>query len=260
MPKASIIIPTLNREGILEKCLASIKKQTFKDYEIIILREEGELSTIRNRGARQATGDIFCFIDDDTITTPVWLQEIINSFCRRSVKGVSGTSVISRWHRYKRDLFRHKTIKKIYDRVFLEGRQYLPGHFTDWGAWTTGACEESCNYEGEVHFLEACNMSFKRDAFEEVGGFDEAYKGIGDWSEPDLAFRIRARGHLLWFNPRARLYHEPSQTGAYYKRRVIGARLTNYELFSRRWIKPSFKHTLYKLFLKGYYYGFKAVK
>lgn len=35
-PQISIIIPTLNSEKVLKKCLSSIKKQTFKSYEIII--------------------------------------------------------------------------------------------------------------------------------------------------------------------------------------------------------------------------------
>jgi len=132
--------------------------------------------------------------------------------------------------------------------------------FTKSGAWTTGACNESCRYEGEVEFLEACNMSYRRDVFEQVGGFDEAYKGIGDWSEPDLSFRLRKLGGRLLFVQGAKLYHLPSRTGAYKKRRGDSRnRLDNYYLFSKRWIKPYWKHTLYKLFLVTYY-AYKTFK
>ena len=130
----------------------------------------------------------------------------------------------------------------------------LPGHITRWGAWTTGATEESCSYEGEVEFLEACNMSFRRDVFESLGGFDESYKGIGDWSEPDLSFRIRKAGHHLWFSRDARLEHRASKSGAFKKRRSdSGNRMANYELFSSRWIKPCWGHSFYKRVLRTYY-------
>ena len=35
-PQISIIIPTLNAARVLEPCLKSIKKQSYKKYEIII--------------------------------------------------------------------------------------------------------------------------------------------------------------------------------------------------------------------------------
>lgn len=97
-------------------------------------------------------------------------------------------------------------------------------------------------------------MAFRADVFNRVGGFDENYKGVGDWSEPDLAFRIKKLGYQLWFSRNASLEHRPSKSGAYKKRRTDAPnRMANYELFSKRWVKPCFEHTLYKLFLKAYY-------
>ena len=37
MPKFSIVIPVYNVENYIGKCLESIKNQTFKDYEIIVV-------------------------------------------------------------------------------------------------------------------------------------------------------------------------------------------------------------------------------
>lgn len=136
----------------------------------------------------------------------------------------------------------------------------MPGHFTQSGAWTTGACEESCDYDGEVEFLEACNSAYRADLFREHAGFSEDYKGVGDWSEPDLSFRIRRTGHKLWFSRDAKLEHRPSISGAFKKRRRDSSnRMQNYELFSKLWIKPCRLHTLYKWFMRTYY-GLKALK
>ena len=80
----SIIVPTLNEEEYLPKLLESIKKQDFKDYEIIvadagsedktleiakkrgcIITKGGSITVGRNNGAKVARGDIFLFLDSD---------------------------------------------------------------------------------------------------------------------------------------------------------------------------------------------------
>jgi len=82
----SIIIPTLNEENFLPLLLKSIKKQNFKDYEIIVADNNSTDKTIeiaksygckvvrgglpakgRNEGAKVAQGDLFLFLDADAI-------------------------------------------------------------------------------------------------------------------------------------------------------------------------------------------------
>jgi len=253
-PKVSIVIPSLGRGESLNACLKSIHSQTYKNYENIIVTEEGPLAEIRNKGAKQATGEIVTFIDDDVVCEPRWLESIVESFRRYEVAGVSGPAVVPHEFRRNRDIFRFPTLKKIYDAVLLEGRQDFPGHITKSGTWTTGACDEGCSYEGEVDFLEACNMSWERSRFLAVGGFDEEFKGVGDWSEPDLAFRIRSLGTKLWFSKDAKVIHKPSKSGAFKKRTTDSRnRLENYLLFAKRHVKPHWRHELYKLFLRAYY-------
>jgi glycosyltransferase involved in cell wall biosynthesis len=84
MVKISIIIPTLNEETYLPKLLESIKKQSFKDYEIIIgdagstdntkkiakkygakIVKGGMPAVGRNSGAKHAKGEFLFFFDAD---------------------------------------------------------------------------------------------------------------------------------------------------------------------------------------------------
>ena len=254
-PAVSIIIPTLGRNESLRDCLESLWQQTYQDYEIIKVTEEGELAKLRNLGAKRARGQYLIFIDDDIYAHQGWLNAIVESFnSHADVAGVSGPAFITREFRANRDIFRFRFFKYLYDLIFCEGRERLPGHITKAGAWTTGASLETCSYEGEVDFLEACNMAFRASAFRLAGGFDEAYKGVGDWSEPDLSFRLRRLGHKLWFSRNAKLEHRPSKSGAFKKRAAdSNNRMSNYELFSRRWIKPCWQHSLYKQFMRAYY-------
>ncbi|MFO8015814.1 MAG: glycosyltransferase [Candidatus Woesearchaeota archaeon] len=84
--KISIIIPALNEEDYLPKLLESIKKQTMKDYEVIIADAGSKDRTVsiakkhgakvvrggmpakgRNNGAKAANGDFLFFFDADVI-------------------------------------------------------------------------------------------------------------------------------------------------------------------------------------------------
>ena len=92
--KFSIIIPAYNAEGHIRKALDSIKIQTFKDYELIVIcdsctdnteviaREYGARTgavsyhcdgLTRNRGIELAAGDWLLFMDDDDW----WLHEYV---------------------------------------------------------------------------------------------------------------------------------------------------------------------------------------
>ena len=102
----SIIIPTLNEEDYLPLLLESIKKQDFKNYEIIVadagskdktkkiaknygcrIAVGGSVARGRNQGAKIAKGDLFLFIDADMFFPSVeFLTELINKFEKRKLK------------------------------------------------------------------------------------------------------------------------------------------------------------------------------
>lgn len=254
MPHVSIIIPTYGRSYELRECLESLWAQTEQDFEIIQVKEKGELAALRNQGASRAQGEILIFIDDDVVCSPRWLESILQTFEDKSIAGVSGPAFINKTFKAQRDIFR-EPYGTFYKLSFCGRQSSLPGHITKAGAWTSGAAERGCKYDGPVEFLEACNMSYRRSAFMEANGFDTAYGGIGDWSEPDLSFRIRQAGHRLWFCRDAKLEHRCSRTGAYEKRRGDSRnRMANYERFAARWVRPCWQHTFYKCFLRTYYW------
>ena len=93
MPKVSIIIPAYNAESTIKCTIRSVHKQTYRDYELIIIddgstdrtveivREIADdrlklfsyknagLPTARNRGIQQATGEYIAFLDADDLWT-----------------------------------------------------------------------------------------------------------------------------------------------------------------------------------------------
>lgn len=104
MPKLSIIIPVYNTEKYLDKCISSILQQDFTDYELWLIDDGSQDSSIeiikryaasdlrihtafihgkgpaepRNYGLRHATGDYVLFVDSDDYLTPKALSHLIN--------------------------------------------------------------------------------------------------------------------------------------------------------------------------------------
>ncbi len=89
-PFFSVIIPTYNRENVIERCINSVLNQSFKDFEIIIVDNASSDGTIniinaikdaritliineknyercysRNKGISHAKGEYLCFLDSD---------------------------------------------------------------------------------------------------------------------------------------------------------------------------------------------------
>lgn len=100
--KLSIIIPTLNSSTVLEKCLNSINKQNFTDYEIIIVDGGSSDTTIKTAlkynckiihnpyktaeagksiGLKRSRGDFIAFIDSDNILPDNnWISQMLEPF------------------------------------------------------------------------------------------------------------------------------------------------------------------------------------
>ena len=103
MPKVSIVVPIYNTEKYLAQCIDSILAQTFTDFELILVndgskdnsgkicdeyalkdsrivvihKENGGVSSARNKGIEIAQGEWISFIDADDWITPLYLSDLI---------------------------------------------------------------------------------------------------------------------------------------------------------------------------------------
>ncbi|MCA9947598.1 MAG: glycosyltransferase family 2 protein, partial [Anaerolineales bacterium] len=104
MPKISIIIPHLNGKHLLDDCLGSLRRQTFTDFEVLLVdngSSDGTQAYVRehfpevkilelgrnfgftgacNAGWEASTGEIVILLNNDTEVEPSWLREVWRAF------------------------------------------------------------------------------------------------------------------------------------------------------------------------------------
>ena len=277
-PRVSIIIPTYNRGNSLNRCLESLTKQTYRNFDVVIvdggstdgtsnlvskysdklfikfiLKRAGLVSKM-NSGWMAASGDIVIRTDDDIVASSQWLLEIVKIFrISDGIGGVTGPTIIPEDRLEYRDIFAFlrpskrkrgilfRLLGKIYVKIFLEGAPNTIGHIFSSGAWAPGSNFPECltlNNPINVDTLEACNMALRRDLVERVGGFDYAYRSLSEWSEPDICFRIKKLGYRLIFNPKAIVHHMVSRGGIFVERTYAYDRMLNFAYFIFRHVRP----------------------
>lgn len=129
-PKVSVLIPTKNRSASLDQCLDSLTKQSFTNFEVVIVDggstdetryvlekyseklrivfeiQKGGLVPQQNKGWRISNGEILVRTDDDIIATPEWLKAIVKTFeMSNEIGGVTGPTIIPEDRKKFRDLF-----------------------------------------------------------------------------------------------------------------------------------------------------------
>ncbi len=110
-PKVSCIIPTMNRQAMLEKALNSALNQTHENIEIIVVDDSGARTSepvvnkydgrvkyfanqenqgacyCRNKGIKESTGDFVAFLDDDDVWLPNKIEEQLSVVSQSPIVG-----------------------------------------------------------------------------------------------------------------------------------------------------------------------------
>jgi len=170
----------------------------FGDRSNVIVHRTEEnvgLAAARNAGTSVATGDVFAFFDDDALADREWLAELVSVYEERDVPAAGGR-MVPYWVAGKPS--------------FLPAEFYWLVGVTHRGFGPDGDPDEA----GEVRNTFGSNISFRRDVFESLGGFEKEIGGrTGEKNlqaeEPELCARMqREYGHGVYYTPDARVAHK----------------------------------------------------
>lgn len=144
----------------------------------------------RNTGAELADGDVVAFIDDDAVADGHWIEKLVESYEAHDAVAVGG-KMTAEW---------------------VAGRpSFLPEEFF----WLVGVTHRGfAEGPGPVRNTFGSNISFDREVFLDLGGFDTEVGGRkGDKNlqggETELCARLRNEyGTSVWYNPDATVGHK----------------------------------------------------
>lgn len=218
----SIIIITRNRPFLLKHCLQHVIALPYTHKEIIVvdsstndesqavlacypeiinLRLRGERNNMpaaRNRGIALSSGDILAFIDDDSMVFPGWLDALLAAYSDETVGAVGGRIVRKR-------------------EPYCEELSGPPRLVVEPGGVVIAKDLALVSYETlEVDHLIGCNMSFRRKALEQVGGFDSYYTLTNLREETDLCVRVKKAGWRILYVPEMTVVHISARSKEYF--------------------------------------------
>ncbi|MEW6607493.1 MAG: glycosyltransferase [bacterium] len=201
----SIIIPVKNGEKTIKKCLDSLINLNYPNYEIIVINDNSNDKTqeilnsyrnlqviktqgigpsgCRNLAAKQAKGEYLAFSDADCLVHPKWLIELLKGFDSEQIVGVGGSQQSP-----EDETEFGKTVQAFLKTV---------GFVADYIKKGTERIETKHN--------PTCNVIYKKEIFDKVGGFLEEL-----WPGEDVEFDYRIKKlkkYKLKYNPQAIVYH-----------------------------------------------------
>lgn len=190
-PIASVVMTVRNVSTTIVDCLQAILRQTFSDFEVIIIDDFSTddtrgliqkfndkrikyfknekwlgISPSRNRGLEKAAGEYVFFTDGDCIVSENWIEMGVKYLQNLNCVAVEG-------------------------RIYYVSENYEPT-FSD----------HVMENRNGGNFMTG-NMAYKKEFLKKTGGFDNGYTYFED---RDVAFRLMKYGRVC-FNPEMIVYH-----------------------------------------------------
>jgi len=217
-PEVSIIIPVYGQLAYTLNAIDSLlRHQTRHNFEIILIDDVSPdesprflplLEGIRyhlqprnggfiqscNTGATLARGEYLIMLNSDVRVVAGWLDQLIASFARWPAAGLVG----SKLH------YPDGSLQEAGGIVWRDG-----------AAWNYGRGDDpnrpQYSYARQVDYISGCSIALPAALWRQLGGFD-TYFNPAYCEDVDLAFRVRAAGREVWFQPQSRIVHYEGKT------------------------------------------------
>jgi GT2 family glycosyltransferase len=241
-PRVTIIIPTYGGVDYPLRCLASIAAappatpfevlvadDATPGEDVLALERVSGLRFIRwpenmgflrscNAAAKLAKGDFLFFLNNDTELLPGAVDTLVDLFDARPDAGMIGSKLI-----------------------YPDGRLQEAGGimWRDASAWNYGNRSDpqrpEFNYVREVDYISGAAIMLPRALWEKIGGFDEHFLPAY-CEDSDLAFRLRAAGWKVLYQPRSVvIHHEGITHGTNTSQGVKAHQVINTQRLRERW-------------------------
>lgn len=212
--KVSVIIPTWNGLPLLKICLPSLKKQTYKNIEIIIIDNgstDGSVNFVKqkfpevniitlkknygfskavNFGIKRSKGRYVFLLNNDTKIDKDCLMHLIGCIKKYNVEFVTGKFM----YLNKKDTLELTGHSFVIDSV---------GHLYSTADGKKDA--KKYNFPGFTFLASGGGSLYLKSMFSKIGYLDESY--FLYYEDADLSLRAQLAGFKGWYEPKAKIYH-----------------------------------------------------
>lgn len=222
MARVSVLIPNYNGEAFIENCLASLKKQTYNDFDILVVDNNSADKSVEfieqnhpdvqlvkldqnygfsravNEGIRRIESEFMILLNNDTKCDEHFVEELVKEI-EKDDKVFSVSSKMLQMYSP--------------DKIDGAGDLYCA---LGW-AFALGKDRNKKHYNKACNVFSACGGAsiYRRALFEQIGYFDELH--FTYLEDVDVGYRARIMGYKNRFTPKALVYHAGSgSTGSRY--------------------------------------------
>lgn len=211
--KVSVIMRTYNRGYVIREAIASVLRQTYPDFEIIVVDDGSTddtseivrridddriryiqhntnrgVSAAGNTGIKAATGDVIANLDTDDLWRPEMLGSLVGLLNRHPEAGAAFCDV---------EVIREKTVVASLASKTRVFSKLLCSHSASSG--------DVCIFtKREMHLclleevpIKTNAVLIRRSVLDHVGGYDEKWRSGEDW---ELYLRIAKHHHFGYLN------------------------------------------------------------
>lgn len=195
----SVVVPAWNLHDLTAQAVESVRA-TAPDAEVIVVDNGSDppipgaavrndtnegFARACNRGVEAATGDLVCFLNNDTVCQPGWLDAMVSRWCEGLAVGAHLLYPDGSTQHSGVFVRRRGGVLEAFNRTVPVGSGEVPA--------VTGAC-----------------LLMARDEFNDLGGFDDQFRNA--YEDIDLLIRHRRAGGRVWFESTSRVVHLESRT------------------------------------------------
>lgn len=220
-PLISIITLNYNQAGVTLDFLESAKKLHYRNFEILVCdmasaedvtkiiqpekfpntrlllsKENLGFAGGNNWGMRQARGDYFFIVNNDTVMNEDLLDKLLKPFSEDSKIGVTSPKIMYYDHPDTIQYAGFYPMNKYTGRTSIKGE------------WEKDKGQH--NVSGPTSGSHGCAMLVKKEVVDSTGMFPEKF--FLYYEEWDWSARILAAGYKIWYTADATIYHKESMS------------------------------------------------
>ena len=212
-PFVSIIIVNYNGEFYLDRCLDSLRATIYPNFEVLVIDNNSTdqssdlvkrkypyvkliklnknlgFAIANNLAAKEAKGDFYIFLNNDTIVTGTWLSELVNAIIESEDKEVAIAQSF---------LLRH------------DGEIDSSGDFIDKFGRSYSSKLKNPPDQRQIMSARAASMIVKKQVFWKLGGFEEIF--FASFEDVHLGWKAWIAGYKVILASNSIVYHFTGQT------------------------------------------------